>query len=110
MSADSVQDRLAAIQQALDQARATIADGGAVDLAGLEDIVRAVCDDIAGASPPEDRVALETAIRVVIADLDRLAEALGDQHRRAVAGAGLDAAARSAYGGSDDDGGPDGAR
>jgi cob(I)alamin adenosyltransferase len=98
MTAAAVTARLDAIKAAVEEARRTVAEGGDVELAGIEDAVRAVCADLSDDALEGDRAILESAIRSLLADFDGLAEALGEQHRRALSGAGLEAAARSAYG------------
>ncbi len=98
MSANGVRHRLAAIRAALDEARASVADGGTVDLTGIDEAVRAVCEDIALKDAGSERGELEATIRSLLADFDALGQALGDQHRRAIAGSGVDSAMRSAYG------------
>jgi hypothetical protein len=97
VNATNLHTRIEAIRKALEVARASLAEGESVDLAGIEEAVRAVCADIAG-SAVADRPAIEPAIRDLIADFDALADALGEQHRRNIAGNGLDTAARAAYG------------
>jgi hypothetical protein len=98
MTAAAVTARLDAIKAAVAEARRTVAEGGDVDFAGIEDAVRAVCADLADDVVKGDKAALEGAIRSLLTDFDSLAEALGEQHRRALSAAGLEAAARSAYG------------
>ena len=93
-----LQDRLNAVQAALDEARASVEAGDAVDLTGLDETVRAICADLTATTAGDDRDELARAIGTVINDLDTLAAALSEQHRRAIAGSGLDAAAKSAYG------------
>jgi len=94
----AIQDRLRAVQTALEEARASIEAGDVVDLSGLDDTVRSICEELATATSGDDRDDLVRAIGTVINDLDTLAAALSEQHRRAIAGSGLDAAAKSAYG------------
>lgn len=94
----ALEQRLVAIATAIETARDSVQQGSGVDLTALEAEVRDVCAEITGATALENRDRLETAIRAVLGDLDALAESLADQHRRAMAAAGLNDAARTAYG------------
>ena len=108
MSVDALQLRLSTIAAAITEAHATLDDGHGVELSGLEEAVRSVCDDIAASPPKDGREDCEQTILALLGDLDRLAQKLDQQHQRLATGEGLSQAAQTAYAGNnrDDDGEP----
>jgi hypothetical protein len=72
--------KLAAASLAVARAREAVAMGAFVDLAGLDGLVAAACEEARGAARL-DRDAAARALGVLIDDLDRLTTALAEQQR-----------------------------
>lgn len=84
-AADRVQTELEKAASMVSTARRLLATGTMVDLSALEGRIRFVCETLAGMEREDGRPALP-AMEALIADLDRLAEAIRERHDPAPAG------------------------
>ena len=99
MSARAAEPLLARANAQATAARHALADGRAVDLDGLEELIDAACRDVGELSGAEAR-ALQPLLIALYDDLDRLAEALRREHdalKLALSDLSAQQRARSAY-------------
>jgi hypothetical protein len=75
-------ERIADLATALAGMRAAVAEGAAIDLAGLEGAVEAAMS-AAKAAPAAEHAALDRAMRALVQELDQLSNALLRQHHAA---------------------------
>ncbi|MDD9876712.1 MAG: hypothetical protein OXR84_04630 [Magnetovibrio sp.] len=84
MSGDGMdpRQRIEAVAQRVHAAREDIAADRGVDLAGLQDDVKLICDLVRDLPSTADRAGLADAVEKLIADFDDLEAALTAQHER----------------------------
>lgn len=86
-AADETADEIAALATLISQARELVKSGHTIDLGGLSEKVNDFCADLAK-NPPADVDSVARMIEALVADLNRLAEEIKEQHQRMISGGG----------------------
>ena len=86
-AADDTADEIAALATLISQARELVQSGHTIELAGLSEKVNRFCAGLAK-NPPEDADSVARMIEALVADLNRLAREIAEQHQKIVSGGG----------------------
>lgn len=81
LSKDEVEERLKSVTDYVRDCERRVSKGEIMDLQGLDNSVVEICDGIA-ALPPEEGHSLESRMSALIADLEKLAASMREQHEK----------------------------